>query len=205
MTLTEALVVVVMLAILAAIILPRLADAKRKASRPYCGNNVKQIILAFRIWANDHNDKFPMEISTANGGTKGLAATGDAFSTFQIMTNELNTPALLHCPVDTAHTRATAWRNFTAKNVDFFIGLDANSSRPQAILTGDDNFAIGGVPVKSGLLKVSTNAPISWTAERHQFHGNFGLVDGSATQADPKLLVRALIETGLATNRFAIP
>ena len=207
MTLTEVLVVVVVLAILAAIILPRLADAKRKGGGIYCVNNVKQIILAFRIWANDHNGKFPMEISTANGGTKGLASIGDAFSTYRIMTNELNTPRILFCPAEPNYynLRGTSWVNFTAKQVSYFIGLDANTNRPQAILTGDDNFAIGGVPVKSGLLKVSTNAPISWTAERHKNHGNFGLVDGSATQADPKPLVRALIETGLATNRFAIP
>jgi hypothetical protein len=35
---------------------------------------------------------------------------------------------------------------------------------PQMILSGDDNFEISGVPVKSGLLELSSNAPISWTA-----------------------------------------
>ena len=207
MTLTEVFMVVVVLAILAAIILPRLADAKRRGGGINCVNNQKQIILAFWMWANDHNGKFPMEISTANGGTKGLASIGDAFSTFRIMTNELNTPRILFCPAEPNYYNLAgrAWVNFTAKQISYFIGLDANTNRPQAILTGDDNFAIGGVPVKSGLLKASTNAPISWTVERHKFHGNIGLADGSATQADARLLVQKLIETGLATNRFAIP
>ena len=171
-----------------------------------CVNNVKQIAVSFLMWAEDHNDKYPMEISTANGGTMELAATGDVVSTFQIMSNELNTPKILFCPMDPNHDfAAIRWTNFTAKNVSYFIGLDANTNRSQAFISGDDNFAVGGVPVKSGLLEISTNAPITWTAARHEFTGNIGLADGSVEQVNDQLLVQKMIETGLATNRLAIP
>jgi hypothetical protein len=83
--------------------------------------------------------------------------------------------------------------------------LDADTNRSKTFLCGDDNFAIGGVPVKSGLLEFSTNAPITWTAARHKFAGNIGLADGSAWQVNDQLLVQKLIETGVATNRLALP
>jgi competence protein ComGC len=206
MTLTEVFVVVVVLAVLAAVFLPALLPPKKVQANFYCNPNLKEIGLAFMMWAGDHNDKYPMEISTANGGTMELAATGDVVATFQIMSNELSTPKILFCPADTIRTITNTFgANFTAKNISYFIGLDANTNRSQAFLCGDDNFAIGGIPVKSGLLEISTNAPIAWTASRHKFAGNIGLADGSASLTDDKILVQKMIETGLATNRLAIP
>jgi hypothetical protein len=35
--------------------------------------------------------------------------------------------------------------------------------------------------------------------------GNIGLTDGSVSQTDDQLLVQKLIETGVATNRLALP
>jgi prepilin-type N-terminal cleavage/methylation domain-containing protein len=55
-TLIELLVVIVILAILAAILLPVLAKAKKKAIGVACINNEKQLMLAFRMYADDNND-----------------------------------------------------------------------------------------------------------------------------------------------------
>jgi hypothetical protein len=207
MTLTEVFVVVVVLAVLAVVfLLALIPDRPLPAYRIYCVNNLKQIGLAFRIWADDNNGKFPMDIPIANGGTKELAATGDVVATFQIMSNILTTPKLVFCPADTNHVLAKNFgANFTIKNISYFIGLDANTNRSQAFISGDDNFAVGGVPVKPGLLEISTNAPITWAAARHKFAGNIGLADGSAWQVNDQLLVQKLIETGVATNRLALP
>jgi len=209
MTLTEVLVVVVVLVVLVAVLLPAFITDNPRDPRYFrinCVNNLKQIGLAFRIWADDNNSKFPMEIPIANGGTKELAATGDVVATFQIMSNILTTPKLVFCPADTNHVLAKNFgANFTIKNISYFIGLDANTNRSQAFISGDDNFAVGGVPVKPGLLEISTNAPITWAAARHKFAGNIGLADGSAWQVNDQLLVQKLIETGVATNRLALP
>ena len=122
------------------------------------------------------------------------------------MSNQLSTPKILHCPSDTDTFAATnSWSELNNQNVSYFVGLDASENDPQAILSGDDNFEINGVPVKSGLLEFSTNAPIAWSAARHKFAGNISLADGSVQSVTISGLTNLVHQTGLATNRLAIP
>ena len=209
LTLVEVLVVIVILAVLAMIIIARNNRPidKRVAQKINCINNLKQIGLAYRIWEGDHGDKYPTQTSVTNGGTMELTANGkNAWLNFLVMSNELSTPKVLVCPDDKEHQPPAA--NFSSQlvgHVSYFVGLDAADNFPKSVLSGDDNFAIGGVPIKSGLLEFSTNAPIAWTASRHKNTGNIGLADGSVWATDNKQLVQKLIETGVATNRLAIP
>jgi len=171
-----------------------------------CVNNLKEIGLSYLVWAEDNGGKFPMEISEANGGVLGLSETRNAWINFLAISNELNTPKILVCPADKNRSYATNFvSGFSSANISYFVGLDAKTNFPEAFLSGDDNFAIGGIPVKSGILKIPTNLSVSWTSARHEFAGNIGLADGSVQQVNTNGLQQALQQTGLATNRLAIP
>jgi prepilin-type processing-associated H-X9-DG protein len=53
--LTELLVVIAIIAIIASLILPALARAKARAQGTFCLNNTRQLIMAWMIYADDHN------------------------------------------------------------------------------------------------------------------------------------------------------
>jgi prepilin-type N-terminal cleavage/methylation domain-containing protein len=210
LTLVEILVVVFILAILVAMILPYLARAKTRSGIS-CVNNLKQIGLAYRIWAGDNGDKFPMDVSVTNGGTMEIFAKGSQFQNFVFlnylaMTNELSTPKILTCPADPNVIVATNFStSFSAKNISYFVGLDADETNPQTLLSGDDNFEIGGAPVQSGLLEFSLNSPIAWSATRHKLNGNLLLSDGSVQQTSQNGLREIVASSHSATNRILIP
>lgn len=181
-------------------------NAKREAQRINCVNNLKQTWIAYQLWAQDHGGSYPMHVSTNLGGTMEIASTDEAWQTFQVMSNELSIPRILFCPADDGHwPPATNFSSDLKGKISYFIGLDAGTNRPQAFLSGDDNFALAGRPVKSGLINLFANSPVAWTAARHPSGGNIGLADGSVQWAKNSDLVFRLGQTGLATNRLAIP
>jgi hypothetical protein len=196
------------------VLLPALHKPKINSARINCVNNLKQVGLAYRLWAGDNGDKFPMQVSTNIGGTMELVQSGAAYSHFQVMSNELSTPKILCCPSDTWKTRAI---NFDATlsdaNISYFVVPEADETMPEMLLTGDRNLATNSVALNPGLFAFSSSRRLGWTTAIHNHAGNLGLADGSVQQVGNARLqqqltnsLRAYIDATTNTSfRLAIP
>jgi prepilin-type N-terminal cleavage/methylation domain-containing protein/prepilin-type processing-associated H-X9-DG protein len=73
-TLIELLVVIAIIAILAGLLLPALAKAKTKAQGIICVNHLKQLQLAWLMYAGDFDDRLPLNASETSIATTVAAA-----------------------------------------------------------------------------------------------------------------------------------
>jgi prepilin-type N-terminal cleavage/methylation domain-containing protein len=176
-TLIELLVVIAIIAILAAMLLPVLAAAKRRAQRINCVSNLKQVNLSFRIWEGDNNNQYPMAVSTSAGGAEETTdsnlhvgyANASMTNIFCVMSNELSTPKILICPSDVSHAGAAT--NFAelgnlaagvqgcgTNAVGYFVCGDATEAYPQMVMTGDRNI---GTTTGPGVAATSIDVTMS--------------------------------------------
>jgi hypothetical protein len=115
-----------------------------------CLGQLKQIGLAFRVWALDAGDRYPFETRTILGGTRELRAIGpDGFDTnswmhFQVMSNEIYYPSILVCPGDLSRKAADNFQILASTNVTY------------RLRTGDDVFhtndIMGVCPIDGNIL-----------------------------------------------------
>jgi len=199
----EVMIVIATIVLIGFIFLPMLARPGNCSSRISCVNNLKQVGLAFRIYANDNNDLYPMDVPEADGGALEATKRGETFRIFQVMSNELSIPKTVICRSDD-RMPATDFTDFTNSNVSYFVGLDAVNTKPDMLLSGDRNIAIDDKLV-SGIVSLGTNNAISWTKAIHEHAGNIGLADGSVQQLTTTALFQQLQKTDDAKNRLLFP
>jgi len=207
-TLVELLVVIAIIGILAALLMPALGRAKLRARRIQCVNNLAQIGLAFHTFANDHNGRFPMGVSTNDGGSMEFVRNGhdangifySAFHHFQTLAGELSTPQIMICPVDT-RLPAANFARLQNENVSYFVGVDADFSRPGSILAGDRNLATNSLETPT-ILRINAGSQLRWTREMHQFKGNVLFADGHVEEWNNSALASAANHSSAADILF---
>lgn len=161
--------------ILILVFMPSLAKTRPKAHRIVCVNNLKQVGLATRIFAVENGDLLPY--AAHSNQVKLAALTAGAY--YAWITNELTTPKVLVCPTDVSRREAASWTNLQSKNLSYFIGLNADETRPESILGGDRNLTMGRMRLPSGVARGTNLAVLGWSPELHEGNGNLAMGDGS--------------------------
>jgi len=192
-TRVELAVVIVVVALLCVLLAPSLRDARHKAWRIYCNNNMKELGTAYRLWAGDHNHLMPFQASMTNGGWRELLASSNAgqycWTNYAILREELGeSPKLVICPADerkpaanfivkgaTNDTGNAAFKDNTT--VSYFVGVTANDTYPQSIQGGDRNLGPGVIPDPNygysptngngNDVVIPINGVLSWSLKMH--------------------------------------
>jgi hypothetical protein len=101
----------------------------------------------------------------------------------------------LICPTD-KRKPSTGFQWLQNSNISYFVGLDADETKPQSLLAGDRFMSSDDAP-KMGVITLQTNSDIRWSGELHRsvesFRSRFfdhrnvgfaGLADGSVSIMD---------------------
>lgn len=129
--------VVAPVAIGAAMVLPALAQAKSRAQSIKCVNNLKNIGLAGRVWATDHQEKLPPD--------------------WLAMKNELSSPQLLFCPADpeAGNHQNETWDNLDLDAISYeMVSPGAGETEPNKVFVrcrrhGHECLVDGSVQMKN--------------------------------------------------------
>lgn len=200
------LVIVVATVVLLALLVPSLSrPGRRGPCPPNCMRNLQFVGLAFRLFSNDHEEKFPFAVSTSQGGSAEYRDSLEVFRHFQAASNELSSPLILHCPSDARRAPALEFVfNFGNKNLSYFLALDADETGPAKLLAGDRNLTTNG-RLMSGFLVLRPDTRISLAPALHVDGVNVALSDGSVAQIGAASVRRLLGPTTNPPVRLVIP
>jgi Domain of unknown function (DUF4190) len=123
------------LLIMPALLLPALSQAKGKAERMKCAHNLRSVSVGARLWAEDHNGRFP--------------------SDFLSLENELGNPKILVCPSDKYCKPALNWSSLGSANISYLIVSPGTTRRdPSTVFArcpihGSEAYVDGSVQMKA--------------------------------------------------------
>ena len=139
------LVVIGIIGIMAALLLPALTRTKARAKRIECVSDLKETGVACHLFANDHNGKYPTQVTTNDGGalefvTAGYQIAGTFYFSYkfiQPLAATITDPKLFACPADLDRWAGTNFTQFGNSNLSYDVGLVTDANDPRLILAAD--------------------------------------------------------------------
>jgi prepilin-type processing-associated H-X9-DG protein len=213
----ELFFLIIALAALTLVTLPRPANARTRSQRMTCLDNLHQVGQGFQLWVFEHQDFYPWTLPVTGGGTRPTTGTkpGNVYRELSMLSNSLATPKVLVCPIDDRKALRTAdnWGNtqnggflhpsYGNNATSYTIGLHADLSAPDSLVSSDrflrvDITAAGcsvGVNNAAGVIS-SGGSLVAWTNRLHGQIGNVLFADGRVDEVVNSKVQRAIIGPG---------
>lgn len=162
-TLIELLVVIAIIAILAAILFPVFAQARKAARRTQGLSNARQITLGLIMYATDYDDHLPLRYLDGNG-------TGDVYSPRLIIWKDAVYPYIKSGGRNEGVARAEQTANFTPGNGGVF-----DDPLNEAMWSSRDMGNWGGVNGPTGAGDMSNRFPRGWATNNMLGNNEIGM------------------------------
>jgi prepilin-type N-terminal cleavage/methylation domain-containing protein len=154
-TLIELLVVIAIIAILAAMLLPALSQAKAKAQTTQCLNNARQLGMATVLYTGDHTDSYPCGVNVKNDNSWS-DPTAWHILLLPYLTGNTNSGSKVYaCPSD--RDGASQTYPFPPGYIKFQMDYRANAYifRPNTGATPLTALRATGIPAPASILMIS--------------------------------------------------